>query len=95
MSDGRAITLDAAQAPEVREQRQDLRRILRELVRNKAALAGLLVLGLVAASAVLAPLVAPTDPTAQEITSRLKPPGEREWLPPPLPMRIPARSAVP
>ncbi|MGE5851197.1 MAG: ABC transporter permease [Candidatus Methylomirabilota bacterium] len=79
MSDGRAITLDASQAPEVREQRQDLRRILRELVRNKAALAGLLVLGLVAASAVLAPLVAPTDPTAQEITSRLKPPG---WISP-------------
>jgi peptide/nickel transport system permease protein len=75
MSEGRAIALEVAQAPRVREQRQDLRRILRELVRNKAALAGLLVLGVVAASAVLAPLVAPTDPTAQEITSRLKPPG--------------------
>jgi peptide/nickel transport system permease protein len=75
MTEGRGIALEAAQALEVREQRQDLRRILRELVRNKAALAGLLVLGVVAASAVLAPLVAPTDPTAQEITSRLKPPG--------------------
>jgi peptide/nickel transport system permease protein len=75
MSEGRAIALEVAQALELREQRQDLRRVLRELVRNKAALAGLLVLCAVAASAVLAPLAAPTDPTAQEITSRLKPPG--------------------
>jgi len=79
MSEGRAIALEVAQALELREQRQDLRRVLRELLRNKAALAGLLVLGVVAASAVLAPLVAPTDPTAQEITSRLKPPG---WISP-------------
>ena len=75
MSDGGAVALEVAQALTPREQRQDLRRVLRELVRNKAALAGLLVLGVVAASAVLAPLAAPTDPTAQEITNRLKPPG--------------------
>lgn len=75
MSDGRAIALEVAQALESRAQRQDLRRILRELLQNKAAMAGLVVLGVVAASAVLAPLVAPTDPTAQELASRLKPPG--------------------
>ena len=75
MSDGGAIALDVAQALTPREQRQDLRRILRDLTRNKAALAGLLVLCVVAASAVLAPLIAPTDPTAQEITNRLMAPG--------------------
>ena len=75
MSDGRAIALDMNQAGELREGRQDLRRVLRELVRNKAALGGLLVLLVVVASAVLAPVIAPYDPTAQEITRRLKPPG--------------------
>ncbi|MBI3086707.1 MAG: ABC transporter permease [candidate division NC10 bacterium] len=72
MSDGRAIALEMNQAG---ERRQDLRRVLRELVRNKAALGGLLVLLAVVASAVLAPVIAPYDPTAQEITRRLKPPG--------------------
>lgn len=75
MSDGRAIALDMSQAGELRERRQDLRRVLRELVRNKAALGGLLVLLAVIASAILAPMIAPYDPTAQEITHRLKPPG--------------------
>ncbi|MBI4574399.1 MAG: ABC transporter permease subunit [candidate division NC10 bacterium] len=75
MSDGRAIALEVSQAVQPREARQDLRRVLRELVRNKAALLGLLVLLGVAMSAILAPLLAPYDPTSQEITRRLKPPG--------------------
>jgi peptide/nickel transport system permease protein len=75
MSDGRAIALDAGPALEPREQRQDLRWIVRALIRNKAALLGLLVLLAVAASAVFAPLIAPSDPVSQEITLRLKPPG--------------------
>lgn len=75
MSDGRAIALEMSQAGELLERRQDLRRVLRELLRNKAALGGLLVLLAVVASAVLAPVIAPYDPTAQEITRRLKPPG--------------------
>jgi len=58
-----------------REGRQDLRRVLKELVRNKAALLGLLILVGIAASAIAAPLLAPFDPTLQEITLRLKPPG--------------------
>jgi len=75
MSDGRAIVLEASPAVQPREARQDFRRILRELLRNKAALLGLLVLLGVAGSAILAPLLAPYDPTSQEITRRLKPPG--------------------
>ena len=85
MSDGRAIALDVGQAVELRERRQDLRRVLRELGRNKAALGGLLVLLAVVASAVLAPLIAPYDPTSQELTRRLKPPG---WASPGGPLNV-------
>ena len=74
MSDG-TIALEAGQATEPQEARQDLRRVLRELVRNRAALIGLLILLAVAASAILAPAVAPSDPIVQEIALRLKPPG--------------------
>ena len=75
MSDGRAIALEATQSVERREGRQDLRRVLRELFRNRAALIGLVILLSVAASAIFAPTIAPYDPTFQEITLRLKPPG--------------------
>jgi peptide/nickel transport system permease protein len=74
MSDG-AIVLEVGQAAEPQEVRQDLRRVLRELVRNRAALVGLVILLAVAASAILAPEVAPSDPIVQEIALRLKPPG--------------------
>ncbi len=75
MSDGRAVALEVAQAVARPEARQDLRRILRELSRNRAALIGLVILVGMVASAVLAPVVAPHDPIAQEIALRLKPPG--------------------
>lgn len=75
MSNGRAMALEVGQAVAQPEARQDLRRILRGLFRNRAALVGLVILAGVAASAVLAPVVAPQDPIAQEIALRLKPPG--------------------
>jgi peptide/nickel transport system permease protein len=74
MSDG-VITLEVGEAAEPREGRQDLRRVIRELVRNKAALLGLAILLGVMAAAVFAPLVAPYDPVFQEIARRLRPPG--------------------
>ena len=74
MSDGSlAIETDEAVVP--LERRQDLRRVLGELLRNKAALLGLLILIVIATAAVAAPLLAPVDPTIQEVTQRLKPPG--------------------
>jgi peptide/nickel transport system permease protein len=69
------MALEVGQAVAHPEARQDLRRVLRELFRNRAALAGLAILLVVAASAAFAPAVAPRDPIAQEITLRLKPPG--------------------
>ncbi len=75
MSDGRAIALDAGQSVEQQASRQDLRRVLRELFRNRAALVGLVILLGVVVSAILAPAITPYDPIVQEITFRLKPPG--------------------
>ena len=75
MSNGSVIALEAGKAIERLGARRDLRRLLQELMRNKAALIGLLILLGVACSAVLAPLIVPFDPIAQEITLRLKPPG--------------------
>jgi peptide/nickel transport system permease protein len=51
------------------------RRALRRLVRRKGAMLGLAVIVLFVALAVLAPFVAPYDPTAQSWTSVRKPPS--------------------
>lgn len=51
-----------------------MRGFLSELWQDKAAAIGLLVIVLIAAAAVLAPLIAPYDPAAQTLTARLKPP---------------------
>lgn len=74
MRDGTlAMEMDGGALPGRR--RQDWRRILRDLLRNRAALTGLGILVLVAGAAILAPLVSPHDPLLQEVASRLKPPG--------------------
>jgi len=56
------------------------RHLLRRLVRRKGALFGLAVIALFVALAVLAPLVAPYDPTAQSWTSVRQPPSALHWL---------------
>jgi peptide/nickel transport system permease protein len=54
--------------------RRDTRRVLGELVRNKAALLGVAIVLLVIVSAAWAPFLSPADPLQQEVTYRLKPP---------------------
>ncbi len=76
MSDG-ALAIQSGEAAGSRE-RQDWRRVAKELVSNKAAILGLAIVVGVIASAVLATWIAPLDPTAQAITKRLKPPGWRD-----------------
>ncbi|MFT3690372.1 ABC transporter permease [Paenirhodobacter sp.] len=51
-----------------------MRAFLSELWQDKAAAIGLLVIVLIVASALAAPLVAPYDPAAQVLTARMKPP---------------------
>jgi peptide/nickel transport system permease protein len=77
MSDG-SLAIEVAEAAAPLERRQDLLRILRELVRNKAALLGLVILVTISVAAVAAPLLAPFDPTLQAVSDRLKPPGWRD-----------------
>jgi peptide/nickel transport system permease protein len=73
-----AAALELPGAAPGRERRQDLVRVCRELVRNKAALLGLVILLVITTAAVFAPLVAPFDPTFQSVTQRLQPPGWRD-----------------
>ncbi len=77
MPDGVAA-LDFDGAAAVRERRQDVLRLGRELVRNKAALIGLAILLAITSAAVLAPWISPFDPTYQSVTQRLKPPAWRD-----------------
>ena len=55
-------------------------RTLRRLLRRKGALLGLVVIALFVAVAVLAPLIAPYDPTAQTWTAVRKPPSLAHWF---------------
>ena len=51
--------------------------LARELWRDKSGFIGFVVILLIVAMAILAPLLAPYDPAAQDVISRLKPPA---WL---------------
>ncbi len=73
MSDG-TLTLEMQEAASPLERRQDLRRVLRELAKNRAALLGLAILMVVTAGAIFAPVISPADPLIQEVSVRLKPP---------------------
>jgi len=73
MSDG-TLTLEMQEAASPLERRQDLRRVLRELAKNRAALLGLAILMVVTAAAIFAPVISPADPLIQEVSVRLKPP---------------------
>lgn len=55
-------------------------RLLPALLRRRTVLAGLLVLALIGALAVLAPLVAPHSPSRLSIVNRLKPPSQTYWF---------------
>lgn len=55
-------------------------RVLRRLLRNPAAVFGLVVVTLVVAMAVFAPLLAPYDPNDQDLLMRLQGPSAEHWL---------------
>lgn len=53
---------------------------LSRLLRNRPALVGLAIIGLFAAAALLAPLIAPSDPLVGKLVDRIKPPGAGHLL---------------
>ncbi len=77
MSDGRSqsATEPLALAPSGIVRRREWVALLARLSRRRTALFGLVVVGCVVLTAVLAPLVSPFDPLAQDIGQRLRPPG--------------------
>ena len=73
MSDG-TLAMDMREANASAGSRQDFRRVLRDLFKNKAALLGLVILAVITASAILASVISPADPVFQEVSVRLEPP---------------------
>ncbi len=62
-----------------------LRRILaspaaRRFLRNRGAVVGLVLVACLVAVAVLAPVLAPYDPVAQDLRARLRPPSAEHWF---------------
>jgi peptide/nickel transport system permease protein len=70
-------SIEAAQAE---EGERPAARALRRLLRRRGAVAGLVVLALFVAAAVLAPLIAPYDPHAQSWTAVRKAPSAAHWF---------------
>ncbi len=70
-------TAELVQAPPLGEQRP---RHLPVLLSSPLTVVGLVLILLFALSALLAPFLAPMDPTAQIITLRLKPPSLDHWM---------------
>ena len=69
-----AVTSPVTRAIETAEERA-YRPVLRRLWCNKAAMVGLVVIGVMGVAALLAPLIAPYDPTAQNPLLQLQHPG--------------------
>lgn len=55
-------------------------RFARRFARNPLGMIGLAILGLLLASAIFAPLLAPHDPYLPDLVRRLSPPGAQNWL---------------
>src|SRR3984885_7776640 len=74
------VAFDTVLARDAAPVESPARRALRRLVRRKGALVGLAVIALFVAVALLAPLIAPYDPTAQGWTAVRKPPSWLHWF---------------
>jgi peptide/nickel transport system permease protein len=70
---------DTSLAPSAVARREPVRGVWRVL-HNPLSLAGAILIGLLVASALLAPLVAPYDPLRTDVAHRLEPPSGAHWL---------------
>ena len=77
---GPAAVIDGPVASEPTPDGQRRFRTLRRLLRNRAAAASLLFLGLLLLVAVLAPWITPSEPAAIDVASRLQQPSADHWL---------------
>ena len=73
MADGHIDALALPRAPDLGQ--SEAWAFLRRLIRRRTALFGLVVVAAVVLAALLAPVLTPFDPLAQDIGQRLKPPG--------------------
>ena len=72
---------DLAHLAHRRETRSSLvKDAIQRLVRDKLAIAGMVIIGVLLLMALLAPIVAPYDPIIQEILKRRQPPSWEHWL---------------
>jgi len=53
---------------------------MKRLLRNPAAIVGMLIIGMLLLTAAFAPLLSPHDPTLQDLALRLQPPGTEGYL---------------
>ncbi len=77
--------MSAAIVTPAEERRAERAKLLRRTLGHKGLMAGLILLGLIVACALLAPLLAPHDPYAQDLTKRMVPPlwhAKGTWLHP-------------
>jgi peptide/nickel transport system permease protein len=74
-----SVTAEAPAAPAARGNR-NARRAVTRLARNRAALAGLVVIAVLILAAVFCPLLAPYDPYRVSLGDRLQAPGSAHWL---------------
>jgi peptide/nickel transport system permease protein len=70
--------LPAVAASDLAPRRPEWLMFVRRLARRRTALFGLVVIAIVVATWLAAPVISPFDPVDQEITERLKPPGARD-----------------
>lgn len=71
----RSATSDAPSAERVRS-----RRVASRALRNPLSVAGLVIIGTLIGLAIVAPLVAPYDPTKTDVVNRLAPPSAAHWF---------------
>lgn len=75
-----ATELDVAERLRARTGDHSAESLLRRLVQDRTALSGLVILMLLGALALLAPLIAPYDPNAQDVRDRYAPPSAEHLL---------------
>jgi peptide/nickel transport system permease protein len=73
---GEMVTTEGEQAEQIQPREQRLAGFWRRFRRNKLAVFGLVIVTILLLTAIFAPLIAPSDPDAQDYALTLRPPGE-------------------